>query len=99
VFRNHLDILIYFRNFYNAAPPGADGTVVALTSLQRWPAGLMPGSSIRRFLSPFRGSCSTRSGGIAARVASTSATAIGSMIQSDAQIWTAKQGCYVIAFH
>ena len=45
-------------------------------------SGSMPGSSIPGFRSRFRGSSSTRSGGTAPSLASTSATAIGSMIAS-----------------
>ena len=62
----------------------------ARTLLRPWRSGLMPGSSIPAFRSRFRGSSSTRSGGTAPSLASTSATAIASMIASLARTSTAK---------
>ena len=61
-----------------------------------WPSGSMPGSSIPGFRSRFRGSSSMRSGGTAPNPASTSATAIGSMIGSLARTSIAKSVVIVI---
>ena len=65
--------------------------------IEPWPSGSMPGSSIPGFRSHFRGSSSTRSGGTAPSLASTSATAIASMIGSLAITSTAKFARCVIA--
>ena len=48
------------------------------------------------FRRPFLGSSSTRSGGTAPGMGSTSATAIGSMMPNDVPTWTAKRGSCVI---
>jgi hypothetical protein len=47
----------------------------------------MPDRSIQRFRKLFPGSCSTRSGGTAARAASMSATATASMMSNAATTW------------
>jgi hypothetical protein len=70
----------------------ATGRAAAPTSFKPWSSGSMPGSSIQRFRKLFPGSFSTRSGGTAAKTASMSATAIGSMIESDAKTGTAESG-------
>jgi hypothetical protein len=62
----------------------------APTLSRPWRSGLMAGSSIPAFRSRFRGSSSMPSGAIAPNPASTSATAIGSMIASLATTSTAK---------
>jgi hypothetical protein len=62
----------------------------------RWRSGSMPGNSILNFRRRFRGSFSTRFGGIAPSLASTSATAIASMIASLARTSTAKFAVIVI---
>jgi hypothetical protein len=74
----------------------ATGPAAAPTLFKPWPSGSMPGSSIRRFHRPFPGSSSTRSGSIAARAASMSATAIALMMGSAAAIWTAGSASCVI---
>ena len=66
----------------------------APTSSPWWPSRSMPGLSIHTFRPSFRGSSSTQFGGTALNPASTSATAIASMIASHAQIYTV--GCTVL---
>ena len=58
----------------------ATGQAAAPTSLPAWPSRSTPGRSIRPSRPFSRGSCSTPSGGTAPSTASTSATAIASMI-------------------
>ena len=71
---------------YGARP--ATSLAAAPTSSPRWPSGSTPALSIHASRPFFRGSSSTRFGGTALNPASTSATAIASMIASHAQIYT-----------
>ena len=62
-----------------------------------WPSESMPGPSIRPSQPCFRGSCSTPSGGTAPSLASTSATATGSMTGNLATMSIARFAVFVIA--
>ena len=70
----------------------------APTSSPWWPSRSTPGHSIPASRPCFRGSSSTRFGGTALNPASTSATAIASMIASHAQIYTVDCTVFVIVF-
>src|SRR5215203_2808255 len=71
--------------------PGVTGPAAAALSCELLQRRLMPVSLIRVFQSLFPGTSSTRSGGTTPSHASTSATAIRSMIAADAQ--TCGAGC------
>jgi hypothetical protein len=68
----------------------AIGPAAVPTSLQPWRSGSTPGSSIRPFRRPSPGSSSTQSGSIAARAASTFATATASMMPNAVPTWIAE---------
>jgi small GTP-binding protein len=76
----------------------ATGAAAAPTLLQPSRSGSMPGSSIRLFRRPFRGSFSTRSGSIAPRMVSMFAMAIASMMPSAVTTWIAECGRCVIGW-
>jgi hypothetical protein len=77
--------------------PPAISPIVVPTSFKPLPTRSMLASSIRGSRKPFRGSCSTRSGGTVLRTGSTCATATGSTTISAATTYIAKYGPGVIA--
>jgi hypothetical protein len=85
-----LSCILLRRN--TAMVPLATGPVAARTSFRLSPSTSMPANSTRRFRRFFPGSSSTRSGGIAIRTASMSATATALMIPDGAIIWIARSG-------